>query len=167
MHENEKMYFEEHSRKTRGEKYFLYPDYNVIATLWSFVREHSPLTSTLCSWRGTCDFRMLWTWWWDQDAWSMGGSYQNITLPSFSSTQAHPAVELEARTSKAGEDHHQGISNLQVSSPCTLITAWIWALQLIRRQPRRLPLPASLMLRGHRSYKGFWSLLRVVIIIFL
>ena len=33
MHEHEKMYFEEHSRKTRGEKYFLYPDYNVIATL--------------------------------------------------------------------------------------------------------------------------------------
>ena len=144
----------------RGEKYFLYPDYNVIATLWSFVREHSALTSTLCSWRGTCDLKMLWVWWWDQDAWSMGGSYQNTALPSVSSPHAHPAVELEARASKAGGDHRQGISTPQVSSPCTVTTAWVWAVQLIHRQPRRPPLPASRMLRGHRSYKGFWSLLR-------
>lgn len=104
----------------RGEKSSLYPDYNVIATLWSFVREHLPLTSTLCSRRGTCDLRLLRMWWWDQDVQSRGGSYQNITLPSFSSTHvslSHPAVEHEARTSEAGEDHQWGIPTSPRQSP--------------------------------------------------
>ena len=155
------MNFEEH-RKT-------WQRWKVLSVSWLQRYCHSLIsckgtffapTSTLCSWRGTCDLRMLWVWWWDQDAWPRGGSYQNITLPSASSPHAHPAVELEARASKAGEDRHRGISTPQVSSPCTLTTAWVWAVQLIHRQARRSPLPASLALRGHRSYKGFRSLLR-------
>lgn len=70
------------------------------------------------------------------------------------------SCRFEARASKAGGDHRQGISTPQVSSPCTVTTAWVWAVQLIHRQPTRPPLPASRMLRGHRSYKGFWSLSR-------
>lgn len=81
-------------------------------------------------------------------------SAQCLQSPCSSSCRAWGQSKQGWWRSPPGNLHPSGLLSLH------LTTAWVWAVQLIHRQARRSPLPASLALRGHRSYKGFRSLLR-------